>query len=51
MSDMCLGMKRVLASMEEHTLELHGYRRLREVFVLMRQKYLSSAVPYIYYIW
>jgi len=29
-----MGMKRALALMEEHTLELHGYRRLREVFVL-----------------
>ena len=29
-----MGMKRTLPLMEEHTLELHGYRCLREVFVL-----------------
>jgi hypothetical protein len=31
---MCMGMKRTLALREDHTLELHGYRCLREVVVL-----------------
>jgi hypothetical protein len=34
MGDMCVGMKRTRALREEHTLELHGCRCLREGSVL-----------------